>query len=65
MMYNGTSTRYIAVYDKKIDALIEEADPDDLPFQAIKKKLEKNFPSLKQDFKGAKGVNKLYQKVHR
>lgn len=56
--------RKYAVYEKKMDWVIEEGILDGVPFQQIKKKLFKTFSSA-EDFKSAKGMRRLYQKFHR
>ena len=42
---------------------IKEGISDGLAFQMIKKKLFKTFPSAAEEFKGTKGLRRLYQKV--
>ena len=57
--------RKYSIYNHKMDYTIEEGIKAGLPFQTIKKKLFKTFPSAAEEFKGTKGLRRLYQKVHR
>ena len=62
---HASPNRKYAIYNHKMDDTIQEAINDGLSFQHVKKKLFKDFPSMDEEFKGSKGLRRLYQKVHR